>query len=212
MINISMDVWGTLLKASPLFKEKKIELMKEYVGDTYPSHYIENAFKEVKSHFDFIIERSGYQPTLSTLWDTLFSYFNTDLLDKAGLINEYQSLAIKYPPSLYDENTEKVIQLLSSRDILSISSNTLFIKGLTLRKILENHGVAKYFKKMYFSDEVGLSKPNKYMYEGSIIHIGDNPITDGEGARNAGCLPVIINSNNKTIKDAYNEIFCSNPI
>jgi len=120
------------------------------------------------------------------------------------IINEYQKLVLKFPPLIYSDETNTYIQKLAENNELVLSSNTLFITGETLKTILNDFGWP--FSNMLFSDVIGVSKPNKKMYMNSSYHIGDNEITDGVGPDLIGTKYIIINSNNKTIKDAYNII------
>jgi len=92
--------------------------------------------------------------------------------------------------------------------MLILSSNTVFIQGKTLKGFIQNLGIDFYFDQFNFSDELKVAKPNKLMYSNSNFHIGDNHNTDYVGAKQAGCTPILINSNFNfnTIKDAYNNI------
>ncbi len=108
---------------------------------------------------------------------------------------KYAILAIENPPSLYDSYTKTILEEMSSQYQLVLSSNTLFLEGWVLREILDKLDISKYFTKMNFSNELGFAKPNPLMYSNSKYHIGDNPITDGEGAINAGSIPFIVNNN-----------------
>jgi len=104
-------------------------------------------------------------------------------------------------------------------------SNTGFIKGITLRKVLKSLAIDQYFDFQLYSDEVGLSKPNQELFQlmikealllnhvplKQIIHIGDNPKADIWGADMAGISSLLINSNNtsiiKLIPDATQHLF-----
>ena len=83
---------------------------------------------------------------------------------------------------------------------INILSNTAFIKGKVLRKILEHYDLAEYLKFQIYSDEVGFSKPNteifklvfdevnkyKKIEKKDVLHIGDNSIADYNGALKFG--------------------------
>ena len=78
--------------------------------------------------------------------------------------------------------------------------------------------ISNFFKFQLYSDELNLSKPNSlffdYVYlntnkfcsnieKKSIIHVGDNPVADIQGADSYGFKSYLINSNNKSLKDFY---------
>ena len=79
---------------------------------------------------------------------------------------------------------------------MSILSNTGFIKGYTLRKIITDYELEQYFSFQIYSDEVGFSKPNyktfqlvydqinssKKITKKEVLHIGDNSVADYDGA------------------------------
>lgn len=65
-----------------------------------------------------------------------------------------------------------------------------------LRKILDDLGLLSFFETCLLSCELGASKPNPAVFDaaaqwlqlapGQILHVGDDPVCDGEGARAAG--------------------------
>lgn len=68
---------------------------------------------------------------------------------------------------------------------------------------LETIGIAKYFHDFIASSDVGVSKPAKKIFEvavaaagcsaGEVLHVGDHPETDIEGARQAGLTTAWMN-------------------
>jgi FMN phosphatase YigB (HAD superfamily) len=208
---ITVDCWGTLLKASPTFKSTKVKLVKEY----FPSlnekdEFIIKCFNDTKKLFNDVIENSGgCQPTVGNVFTYLFSKLNMGYQKYNFLsefIEEYQYLASQDGPTIYSDETLEFIEKLSKDANLVISSNTMFIRGEVLLEMIAGSGLAKYFKDALFSDQLQVAKPHKAMYRGSQFHIGDNEITDVIGANNAGSTGILINSNEKTIIDAYNLI------
>lgn len=208
-MRVSVDCWGTILKGSPTFHQKKIELVKRYFPNIHNDH-IARCFESTKKTFNDVIENSGgSQPTIDSIFQYLLSNINDGYREfdfKNDLINEYQQLAIRNSPILYSKETLECIKNIYKKCSLIISSNTMLIGGSTLELCLERIGIAKYIDGFRFSDQTRVAKPNKYMYGGSTYHIGDNPLTDGIGAYNAGSKSIIINSTDLTIKDAYDII------
>jgi FMN phosphatase YigB (HAD superfamily) len=210
---ISIDLWGTLIKSSPSFTDAKVALVEDYFPECKKA-YILNAFECVKHHFNEIIESIGWQPTQLQLFTYLFRQFdpNLDIFSKhdskikiAFFAKEYQELALQYHPVIFSDETIDFLEKLAINNELKISSNTLLIDGDTLFAVLKKLKISKYFNDMLFSDKTKVSKPNPLMF-GSKYHIGDNPFTDEYGAKISSSIPIIINSTNLTIKDAYNII------
>lgn len=209
---ISIDLWGTLIKSSPSFREEKNKLVQSYFPDL-EKHVIEKAFLETKKAIDYIIERTGWQPEQKHLWLTLFSnlfedgkYLNLEHHRNRELMESYQQVALMNYPAIYSNETKDILEKLSSRYQLVLSSNTLFLPSFVLKEYLDILDIRKYFTKLNFSDELKFSKPYYSMYGASNYHIGDNIRTDFYGAKAHGIDAFLINSNNKTIKDAYNYI------
>lgn len=89
---------------------------------------------------------------------------------------------------------------------INILSNTAFIQGSVLRRVLEYYELSDYISFQLYSDETGYSKPNKEVFDmvfhkannandvsrAEIVHIGDNEIADFEGARKAGLQSILI--------------------
>jgi len=87
-------------------------------------------------------------------------------------------------------------------------SNTAFILGKTLHKVLSGYELSSYFSFEIYSDELGLAKPNSEIFQilyekinqikpvdkQKIIHIGDNQIADYNGAKNAGLQAHLLTS------------------
>lgn len=202
---VSIDCWGCLIKSAPAFHAAKLELTKQYFG--LDEEHSANAFKAAKVSLDTKIEATGIQPTNLAIWEHLFY---THLVPGMGatrgvmkkFYHDYQALALRYPPVMFNSGIEEGLRRLSESFDLILSSNTLLINGTTLANVLKSLGLSKYFSSMNFSDKLGCAKPNPRMYGESKFHIGDNPITDGIGAENAGSTSIIIHSNGRTLMEA----------
>ena len=205
---VSVDLWGTLIKSSPLFTQEMVDMTKKYFPER-SSEEILNAFSVTKTFFNQMVESTGFQPKNQDLYYFLFSLLNGGYeqhLFYANFYQEYQQLALQFKPEVYSSETIEYLQKLSEIATLQLSSNTMFISGKTLHSTLVHHKMDQFFTKFYFSDQIKCSKPCRFMYGHSDYHIGDKTITDGTGAKQAGSTPIIINSNILTLKDAYDFI------
>jgi putative hydrolase of the HAD superfamily len=140
-------------------------------------------------------------------------------VDTTSLYTRMECLVLENLPELYDSTTPQLLYEIKSRQAVTISllSNTAFIKGCTLRKVLRELGLQQYFDFEIYSDEVGMSKPNIKIFElmlknvqslrnetlapGEILHIGDNEIADIAAATKMGIAAYQVNSNHQLITD-----------
>lgn len=111
------------------------------------------------------------------------------------LLAAYTETLLSIPPQLND-GVKEVLPLLSERFQLAVICNTGATPGYVLRKIMDQDQIASYFKIMVFSDELGYAKPHPEIFQFVLqnlnrcgkqaAHIGDDPVTDVIGARQAG--------------------------
>ena len=219
----SFDMWETLIKGNPEYKTMRMREIHKFVlshgsvivgeGD------ITSAFSNANSFADLMNLSTGESVSNEILYRMVLlelmpkkQFLELKPLDINVLIAKLDQLFLQYPPSMYSEDTIPVLKELHVRgNHLTILSNTSFVKGRVLNQVLEMNGVLELFTKTYYSDEHNMSKPNPDFFglmhmdspyeTDDIVHIGDNPIADGEGASNYGIKSLIINSNSKTIKD-----------
>ena len=101
---------------------------------------------------------------------------------------------------------ENILEKLSKKYKLGLISDTGQTSGRILREILKKDGIYDYFLVHSFSDEMGVSKPNKKIFEMTLkklcslpantVHIGDNIATDICGAINYGLKAIHITDKN----------------
>jgi len=108
----------------------------------------------------------------------------------------YVSPVLSVPPI---PNKEAVSTLRAMRERvhrIGLISNTGRSPGRTLRRLLDDFGVFKFFDATIFSDEVGWLKPDRRIFVAAaeklgveierIIHVGDDLERDVWGAKQAG--------------------------
>ncbi|MBX3120064.1 MAG: HAD-IA family hydrolase [Fimbriimonadaceae bacterium] len=100
--------------------------------------------------------------------------------------------------SLFDD-TLACLDKLSAKGIrLAIISNWDY----SLHRVVKNLNIQHYFEKVYASLEVGVEKPESYIFTNALqelgvkpdetLHIGDNPLDDVQGARGVGMHAALI--------------------
>lgn len=205
---ITIDLWGTLIKGSPQFAKAKIDLVKKYFPGTYRDSFIERCFVEAKNELNAVIETTGWMPDQEIIFRHFLAKIGVHkrvVGEFAEFIREYQKLAIEIPPEIYSDETIEYLTKMRKIGEIVLSSNTMMIGSESLEVILRKNRLARLIDYYKFSDVQKVSKPHSVMYH-SKYHIGDNKITDGLGAERAGSISFRINSNDKTIKDAYHFI------
>ena len=94
---------------------------------------------------------------------------------------------------------------------LCVVSDTIVTPADGLRKLLDGHGIKKYFQGFAFSDEAGHSKPHADMFLSAarqlgvdveeMIHIGDRDHNDIKGAQALGMKAVLFTAARDDDKD-----------
>lgn len=200
--HLSFDLWLTLIKSNPEFKQKRNLLFKEFFEI---EHGIDKV-NEVVRYYDVLCnsinEKTGSNIDTYEIYYLILSSLNVDLEknDTNRLLEFYkqtEELFLNYKPVLIYADIQKVFKEVTNQDkSISILSNTAFIRGRVLRKLLEYYDLAEYFKFQIYSDEVGFSKPNMAIFQlvfdevnkykkidkKDVLHIGDNSIADYNGA------------------------------
>lgn len=204
--HISFDLWMTLIASDPEFKPKRDALLASRFGLSQPLSEVSATLRHYDRLCDHISVVCGqtaqYESLLLLILNALGK--NAEELTAEQLssfYDEMEDLFFLHPPRLLNSDTHEVFEYLHTNAIsISLLSNTGFIKGRTLRKRLDQLGIAAYMNFQLYSDEHGAAKPspdffetaynniraNKTIEKKEIIHIGDNPIADVKGALDFG--------------------------
>ncbi len=200
--HISFDLWLTLIKSNPEYKIRRNLLFKEFFAINHP---IEDVAAVIRK-FDVLTNSINEKVTRN--FDTFEIYYlildglgaNIDMYTQQHMEEFYgltEALLMQYKPLLLDESLPGFLEALrNSGKTMNILSNTAFIKGSSLRKIISYYGLDGYFSFQAYSDETGFSKPGYQMYDYAytlikkqgdikkheVLHIGDNKISDYNGA------------------------------
>lgn len=222
--HFSFDLWLTLIKSNPDFKkERALYFFKNFNSKKKSIEEVENVFRLVDLMCNSINETTGknidseemYLMVIYQLNEQSSVFENIDLIT---LYDEMEKLFFYFTPVVYSPDTLECLDYISQKrnSTINVLSNTAFIKGKSLKKLLEYLDVSKFLSFQIYSDEVHLSKPNieifKLLIENArafhtnsflklneIIHVGDNPISDIAGANAIGINSFQINSNDRRI-------------
>ncbi|MDP2872056.1 MAG: HAD family hydrolase [Bacillota bacterium] len=118
-----------------------------------------------------------------------------------AVIGPYGDAALAVPPEVFPDAKAVVAELARSYG-LALICNTGATPGRVLRVLLDRSGLSGHFKVMVFSDELGYRKPSPRAFDaalaglglaaGNVAHIGDNPLTDVQGAKRAGMRGILL--------------------
>jgi putative hydrolase of the HAD superfamily len=219
----SFDLWLTLIKSNPTFKTERSRYFYAHFNRTGKSLEEVNAiFRKVDLMVNNINERTGKNIDAEEMYLLVIGIINdysNDFhdIDIDALYTDMELLVLENMPLVYCSESMGVLERLKESGISSTSllSNTGFIKGRTLRKILSHLELDQLLDFQLYSDEVRMSKPSLQFFQlmldtidrskhvelglHEVIHIGDNPLADVKGAEGIGIKSLLINSNHLTI-------------
>ncbi|GII99928.1 putative hydrolase of the HAD superfamily [Sediminihabitans luteus] len=206
---VSLDIWLTLVRSHPEFKGHRNELLRTGLGlRTDPAEFAA-ALRAADQRADLLSEASGRDHALADrlglVLDDLgapHDVLSADLL--AHLLDRQEELALEMPPQPLDPGLPDVLAATAQVLPVGVTSNTGMIPGRTMRRLLDACGMLAPLSVLTFSDEVGAAKPAPAIFAatvegfacaaGDVVHVGDNPVADVAGARDAGMRPVLVDA------------------
>ncbi len=210
--HLSFDLWLTLIKSNPEFKIKRDLLFKEYFEINCSLEEVSRIVRYYDVLCNNTNEKTGLNIETFEIYLLILNALNVSIIEidikkLKDFYTETEFLFLQFKPDLIYPNIHFLFNEITDKEkTISILSNTGFIKGFTLRKLLIHYGLEHYFSFQIYSDETGFSKPNYKMFElvydqienknliqkRDILHIGDNEIADYSGAINFGFNALLI--------------------
>jgi HAD superfamily hydrolase (TIGR01509 family) len=205
---ITIDFWGTLLLDPPSsdnrYKARRLRDFENILagaGVRVGATALDRAYEASAVYLSRIWAKHRDVPVadhvraiVGAVDSALPTRLPADVL--AGLVDAYARPALLVPPAV-DPGAAKALSALREQGYaLAVVSNTMRTPGATLRKLLEQLGLMRYFAHAVFSDEVGVRKPDPEIFRRALraigadpataIHVGDDGMLDVGGARAAG--------------------------
>jgi len=219
--HISLDLWLTLVRSHPDFKMQRAALLKTHFE---LEQSLEEVLKELRYYdvtCNWVNELAGGNLDTYEIILLILSRLGLDLkkITRAHLdafYHKMEDLIMELPPMLIHPGVPEMLQNFENSGFtINLLSNTGFIKGKTLNKILNRLNILQYFSFQVYSDEIGVSKPNKkafaFVYEEvckirdckkeNVLHIGDNEIADVAGARQFGFKSLLVSPGLYALQD-----------
>lgn len=203
---ITIDFWNTLFDSSGGKHRNALRyhtIMEEIgeLGASVSNEDFDNALQASWEFFNNIWINHQRTPkpveTIEFFWSFLKLPYSRKSIDKVTQV--FSDSIIHYPPKLMT-NVATSLPVLASKYRLGIVSDTGFTPGVTLQRLMQDHGILDYFTSFSFSDETGVSKPHpdayqKVLREFSVssteaLHIGDIEKTDIKGAKGLNMMAI----------------------
>jgi len=204
--HFSFDLWLTLIRSNPEFKNKRNLLFKDFFEIDSSIERVSEVVRYYDVLCNNINEKTGLNLSTYEIYYLILNALEVDLsLNDVNRLGEFyqetETLFFNYKPELIFPHIKlQFEEIVNEGKSINILSNTGFIKGKSLRKIISYYELDSSIDFQIYSDEVGFSKPNNEMFQlvfdqvnklrktekKEILHIGDNSIADYNGAVNFG--------------------------
>lgn len=204
---LTFDLWNTLLDPGVSLKNIRIEQLGLYLsqrGFLRPYDRIADQYKLAAEYFGRTWQNEHRNVEIRELVRMILKGLDVPENPSAilDLTSQFEEAILINPPGLLD-NATAVLQALSRHGRLGLVCDTGLTPGRILRKVLDQHGILKYFTCTIFSDEVGVTKPEPIGFQraldqlqvgaGSAAHVGDLLETDIAGAKAVGMDAIWVN-------------------
>jgi len=210
--HLSFDLWLTLIKSNPEFKNKRNLLFKDFFEVDCTIEKVTEVVRYYDVLCNNINEKTGLNIDTFEIYYLILNALNVNISDieiekLSQFYKETELLFMKFKPDLIYHRIQLLFkEIVEQEKTISVLSNTAFIKGVTLRKLISYYELENYFSFQIFSDETGFSKPNKEIFQlvynqieilksvekKEVLHIGDNIIADYNGAIEFGFDALLI--------------------
>lgn len=204
--HFSFDLWLTLIRSNPEFKRKRNLLFKDFFEINASIEKVAEVVRYYDVLCNNINEKTGLNLTTYEIYYLILGALEVDLASNgierlAAFYDETEALFFNNKPELiFPEIKLQFEEIVAEGKSINILSNTGFIKGKSLRKLITHYELSDFISFQIYSDEVGFSKPNKEIFQlvfdqvqkskkiqkNEVLHIGDNSIADYNGAINFG--------------------------
>jgi putative hydrolase of the HAD superfamily len=208
-IGVTFDLWETLIFDRPEKDEERGRMRCRGIRDTLETLGISLNIDDVKRGYDQsasqmqnVWDQNMEVPTFEQIRLILelaglpIARIPTDTTAVQRLVEAYVEPIVTLPPPLGEDVVDTLEDVRALGAKIGLVSNTGRAPGDALRQMLQEYGVLKYFDATVFSNEIGFRKPDSRIFiqtltelgvsASRVVHVGDNPEADFNGARQAG--------------------------
>ena len=212
---ITFDCWDTLLDDDESRNKKRKEyfyLIFKDNGSPVTQDEMDELFsKEAKLFQNHIIEHNKTQNSMART-ETILKLAGVQIpASEVNKIAGYcDQVALEFRPPVVP-GIKEALDVLTEVYKLGIICNTGWHSAKTVRQLLKDNDLPKYFSYLTFSDEAGVAKPHKQIFEYTLeklgfrteeaVHIGDSEYSDIVGAKQADMQAILFTGVNDKYKD-----------
>lgn len=220
--HFSFDLWLTLIKSNPKFKSKRDQLFRDFFSIEQNLEKVSETIRLYDKVCNKINDQTGIHIETNQIYYLILNELQKDINEiEVKKLEEFyletEILFMNYKPlMIYPDIDTFFTYLISQGKTISVLSNTGFIKGKTLRKLLSYYNLENFFSFQLYSDEMRCAKPSPFAFNQlvenafsinknifgklDIVHIGDNELADFKGAINVGLQSILIKNKSNDFK------------
>ncbi|MHA2294712.1 MAG: HAD family hydrolase [Candidatus Hodarchaeales archaeon] len=204
------DFGGTLFDYNPPNAVVWVNVAKKFGKEIRPNDPILiNAMILQEEEFEKLFIKEDKTVYLSkTDWIRLNSttLLTLGITDPSAAVTVERAFEERFGQYKIFPDTIHTLRELKEKGIrLGLVSNVVPELVISRRNMLHKQGILDAFDTIILSSEVGVSKPDKRIFElalkelniddpATVLHVGDSIVTDVRGARNTGIIPVLFDT------------------
>lgn len=212
---ITFDCWDTLIDDDGSRDNQRKEyfaFLLKNKGFTVTEEEVDRHFStEAKLFQKFIIDHRKTQNSMARV-RTLLKLTGLNLsYEEINEAADYcDKIALEFRPPVIP-GIKDTLEVLVNKYKMAVICNTGWHSANTVRNLLGDHDFPQYFSQMTFSDEAGVAKPHKQIFEQTLanlscmpeeaVHVGDSEYSDIVGARGANMRAILFAGVNEKYKD-----------
>jgi FMN phosphatase YigB (HAD superfamily) len=204
---VTLDYWNTLFvdHAGRERERRRAECLRAELaalGQTLSDATLVDALETGYLYFERVWRDERRTPdateTVDAILDSLGARAPQE--SRVRIVDAFELLLLDFPPEPV-AGAQETLRVLSDRYRLAVISDTGYSPGHVLRKILQRYDMLAPFDYLYFSDEGGVSKPDRRVFAQVLdelgvrgpeaVHVGDMQRTDIAGAQAAGMWAIL---------------------
>ena len=212
---ITFDCWGTLVDddgSRDLKRKEYFAFLLKNKGFTVTEEEVDKYFStEAKLFENFIIDHRKTQNSMARVRTLLkLSGLNLSYEEINEAADYCDKIALEFRPPVIP-GIKEALEVLVKEYRMAVICNTGWHSANTVRNILGDYDFTKYFSQMTFSDEAGVAKPHKQIFEQTLaklggrpeeaVHIGDSEYSDIVGAKEANMRAILFAGVNEKYKE-----------
>ncbi len=204
---VTLDYWNTLFvdvhgSERERRREEILRAELEPLGVRLPRVTLADALQSGFDFFDRLWIEEHRTPLCEETVDAILATLGVTVPPeaRARVIDGFEQVLLHVPPEPMP-SAVSTLPVLAERYKLAVICDTGYSPGSVLRELLARHDMLRHFEYLYFSNEHGVSKPDRraftYTLEqlgvaaGEAAHVGDIQRTDIAGAQGAGMSAVL---------------------